>query len=162
MRSGGESSRDLTGVPFTRDLDRYLWALDDGEPWEKQAREAMAPIGHLADLLRHEQIPLLLATYPQPWQTSVDATPNEPIRNQYGVGIDTVHLTDRPFRQLESFAAESGIPFLNATPAFREDADPASLFLAADFHFSSRGHELYATLLADFLAQQPIVSAALQ
>jgi len=136
-----------------------LWTLDGGPEWDNEARNAMAPIADLSKLLQHDSIPLILATYPQPWQVAADATPLPPIRQQYGIGMNTVHLNDRPFRKLERFAADHGIPFLNATQAFRQDARPASLFLANDFHFSARGHDLYAQVLASYIAEHALVGS---
>jgi lysophospholipase L1-like esterase len=145
------------GVPFARDVDRYLWTLDGGPPLDKEVADALAPIGNLSTLLQHKQIPLVLATYPQPWQVSADATPLPPIRDQYGIGQHTVHLNDRPFRALERFATEHDLPFVNATTAFRQASEPASLFLGNDFHFSVRGHQLYATILAKFLTEHSLI-----
>ena len=148
--------------PFARDEDRYLWALDNGAEMAEEVRSTLAPIGHLADLLRHHGIPLLLATYPQPWQVSPGATPLPPIREQYAVGRDRVHLNDRPFRKLEAFAAAHDLPFFNATAAFRQDADPVGLFLANDFHFTARGHALYADALARHLLERGLLTRARQ
>jgi lysophospholipase L1-like esterase len=155
----GRVTSTLEGVPFVRDEDRYLWALDGGPEWDAEAERAMAPITHLNRLLQHERVPLLLATYPQPWQVSADATPVPPIRDQYGVGRNTVHLNDRPFRKLSKFAAGQGIPFLNATQAFRDDSAPASLFLRDDFHFTAKGHQLYADALAAYIIDHNLVRA---
>jgi len=149
----------LQGVPFVRDEDRYLWALDNGPEMDREVQETLRPIADLSGLLEHNGIPLLLATYPQPWQVAADATPLPPIRQQYGIGMNTVHLNDRPFRKLDKFAAEHAIPFLNATKAFREDSKPASLFLANDFHFTARGHDLYATVLANYIAEHALVTS---
>jgi lysophospholipase L1-like esterase len=143
----------VEGVPFARDLDRYAWTLDHGPDLDREVQSTLAPIADLSGLLQHHSIPLVLATYPQPWQVSADATPLPPIREQYGIGMNTVHLNDRPFRKLETFAAEHRIPFVNATKAFRQDPQPASLFLASDFHFSPRGHELYAEVLARYVSE---------
>jgi hypothetical protein len=134
-----------------RDVDRYLWALDNGPALDKEAGAAMAPIASLATLLEHNHIPLVLATYPQPWQVSADATPLPPIRQQYGIGLNTVHLNDRSFQKLERFATDHDIPFLNATSAFRQDPQSASLFLQSDFHFTPRGNDLYAEVLAGYI-----------
>ena len=153
----GRVESTLQGVPFVRDRDRYLWALDGGQEWDAEARSAMAPIQYLATLLAHNGIPLLLATYPQPWQTSADATPLPPIRDQYGVGRNTVHLNDRPFKKLEAFASEHQIPFVNATSTFRQDAAPATLFLGSDFHFTPRGHRVYAEVLGRFILEHGLV-----
>jgi lysophospholipase L1-like esterase len=150
----------VEGVPFARDQDRYLWALDNGPEMDKEVQSTLAPIVNLSDLLAHNGIPLLLATYPQPWQVSADATPLPPIREQYAIGMNTVHLNDRSFRKLAAFAATHGIPFVNATSAFRQDPKPASLFLASDFHFTARGHDLYAEVLANYLVQQSLVASA--
>jgi hypothetical protein len=155
----GRVESTLQGVPFVRDQDRYLWALDGGQEWDAQARSAMAPIQHLAKLLEHNRIPLLLATYPQPWQTTADATPLPPIRDQYGVGRNTVHLNDRPFKKLEAFASEHHIRFVNATSTFRQDAAPATLFLGSDFHFTPRGHRVYADVLGRFITEHSLVES---
>ncbi len=74
--------------------------------------------------------------------------------------MNTVHLNDRPFRKLAAFAAAHGIPFVNATSAFRQDPKPASLFLASDFHFTARGHDLYAEVLASYLVEHALVASA--
>lgn len=153
----GRVQSTLEGVPYVRDQDRYLWTLDGGPEWDAEARSAMAPILDLSRLLEHDRIPLVLATYPQPWQVSADATPTPPIRDQYGVGRHAVHLNDRPFRKLASFASEHHIPFVNATSAFRQDATPVTLFLNYDFHFTPRGNQLYADVLGQFITAHSLV-----
>jgi hypothetical protein len=153
----GRIQSTLEGVGFVRDQDRYLWALDDGPPMDREAAEAMAPIVDLQTLLAHNHIPLVLATYPQPWQVSADATPLPPVRDQYGIGHNKVHLNDRPFKKLAAFAMAHDIPFVNATEAFRSDASPAGLFLSNDFHFSPHGHDRYASVLADFIVGRSLV-----
>jgi lysophospholipase L1-like esterase len=153
----GRVESTLQGVPFVRDQDRYLWTLDGGPDWDTEARHAMAPILDLSKLLEHDGIPLVLATYPQPWQTSADATSIPPIRDQYGVGRNTVHLNDRPFQKLARFASEHRIPYVSAVDAFRGDSQPATLFLGNDFHFSPRGHQLYAAVLGQFIADRALI-----
>jgi len=150
----------VEGVPFTRDQDRYLWALDNGPEMDKEVQSTLAPIVNLSELLAHNGIPLVLATYPQPWQVSADATPLPPIREQYAIGMNTVHLNDRSFRKVEAFATTHGIPFVNATSAFRQAPKPASLFLESDFHFTARRHDLYAEVLADYLVEHALVASA--
>ena len=109
-------------------------------------------------MLHHFNIPLVLATYPQPWQVAADATPAPGVREKFGVGMNTVHLNDRPFHKLEQFAAEHGLPFFNATSAFRQDSRPASLYLSYDFHFTARGNQLYADVLAAYLADHQLTA----
>ena len=150
-----ESSEE--GLPSVRDEDRYLWAVDGGPDMDAEVAQTLAPILFLDRLLKHYRIPLILATYPQPWQVSADATPLPPVRDQFRIGRHTVHLNDRPFRKLDRFAAQHGIPFFNATSAFRAGDDPARLFLADDFHFSRRGNALYASLLADYLVTNRLI-----
>ena len=152
----------VEGVAFARDQDRYLWALDHGQEMDREAQSTLAPILNLSTLLAHNGIPLLLATYPQPWQVSADATPLPPIRDQYGIGRNTVHLNDRPFRKLAAFAAAHGIAFVNAASAFRADPKPADLFLASDFHFTARGHALYADVLASYIMEHTLGSPSLR
>lgn len=153
----GRLQSTLEGVPFVRDQDRYLWALDSGPAMDAEAESTMAPIGHLASLLAHESRAFAVATYPQPWQVSADATPLPPIRDQYGIGRGTLHLNDRPFRKLERFASDRRIPFVSAATAFRQAPNPTGLFLQNDFHFSRQGNELYAQILADFVIQAHLV-----
>jgi len=153
----GSVESTLQGVPFVRDQDRYMWTFDAGPDWDTEARAAMQPIQHLSQLLERDRIPLLLATYPQPWQVSAEATPIPPIRDQYGIGQHTVHLNDRPFRKLETFAVERKIPFVNATSAFRQAATPETLFLGNDFHFTPRGNQLYADVLGRFIIEHALV-----
>lgn len=148
----------IEGVPFTRDLDRYLWAIDGGPEMSREVESTLRPVASLSRLLRHHGIPLVLATYPQPWQVSADATPLPPIRAQYGIGQNTVHMNDRAFRKLEAFARANGIPFLDATAAFRQAEDPARLFLGSDFHFSPRGNELYADVLERYLVERGLLT----
>ncbi|HET9372944.1 MAG TPA: SGNH/GDSL hydrolase family protein [Vicinamibacterales bacterium] len=147
-----EARRD--NIPFVRDVDRYIWALDGGPDMVDEARQTMEPIADLQRLLIHHDIPLVLATYPQPWQVSAQATPAGPIRDQYAIGQNTVHLNDRAFQKLGQFAADHGMAFVNATGAFRGAEDPAGLFLRTDFHFSARGNDLYAETLARYLIER--------
>ena len=154
----GRAESTLQGVPFVRDQDRYLWALDGGPEMANEARQAMQPIADLSVLLQHYRIPLLVATYPQPWQVSRDATSLPPIRDQYGIGKNTVHLNDRAFRKLQAFAQEHGLAYVNATDAFRHDANPASLFIDNDFHFTPRGHDVYARVLSTFIVEQSMIA----
>ena len=153
----GRVESTLEGVPFVRDQDRYLWTFDSGPEWDMEARNAMAPIADLSRLLERDGIPLLLATYPQPWQVSATATSIPPIRDQYGVGRNTVHLNDRPFRKVAAFAAEHHVPFVSAVDVFRRDSNPDSLFLGNDFHFTPRGHQVYADVLARSMGDQNLV-----
>src|SRR5262249_26011750 len=150
------------GTSFARDLDRYAWAIDGGPEMDTEVKATLSPIADLQKLLEHYNIPLVLATYPQPWQVSADATPLPPIRTQYGIGENTVHLNDRPFRKLNAFADEPRLPFINATSAFRKAPKPAALFLANDFHFSPLGHDLYTDVLATYIIQHALVSSLLQ
>jgi len=158
----GRIQSTLEGNPFVRDEDRYLWALDDGPSMDREALDTMAPILDLQKLLEHDRIPLVLATYPQPWQVSALATALPPIRDQYGIGRNRVHLNDRPFKKLTAFASEHGIPFVNATAAFRADADPVSLYFGNDFHFTPKGNDLYASVLEQAIREQPVVREKLR
>jgi len=155
--ASGRIQSTLEGNPFVRDKDRYLWALDNGPSMDREAADAMAPILDLRKLLDRDRIALLLAVYPQPWQVSAKATAQPPIREQYGIGYGTVHLNDRPFKKLGAFADENRIPFVNATSAFRGDPQPETLYFDNDFHFTPRGHEVYASVLSGAVAHSAIV-----
>lgn len=61
-----------------------------------------------------------------------------------GIDLDP----DRPSRRLAEICRVLEIPFVNLEPDFRGHADPASLFLTANAHWSAAGHALAATLVA--------------
>jgi hypothetical protein len=157
--ASGRIQSTLEGNPFVRDKDRYLWALDNGPYMDREAADAMGPILDLRKLLDHDHIPLVLAVYPQPWQVSPKATSQPPIREQYGIGYGTVHLNDRPFKKLGMFAEANRIPFVNATPAFRGDPQPETLFFDNDFHFTPRGNEVYASVLSEAVAHSGLLES---
>lgn len=131
---------------------RYDWTRDgESKDWTSEAREALMPAKHLADLLNTQNIPFALATYPQPWQADRQATPW--LREWLGVGENTIHTEDKPFHMIEAFAKQQGIAHFNVTPSFRNHPDTSSLYFQDDIHFTPKGHALYAANLAKFLLE---------
>lgn len=129
---------------------RYDWTRDgESKDWSSEAQEALMPIKHLADLLKINNIPLVLATYPQPWQAHPQASPR--VRGWLGVSENTIHTEDRPFQIIEAFARHHGIAYVNVTPSFRDYPQTTRLYFQDDFHFTPKGHAVYADTLGRFL-----------
>jgi len=55
--------------------------------------------------------------------------------------------------RLLALCAELGLPAFDLLPPLRAAPDPAALLIANDFHFTPRGHETVAALLAPWLAE---------
>jgi lysophospholipase L1-like esterase len=63
---------------------------------------------------------------------------------------------DRPSRRLAEICERLGIDFLDLNPVFRAEPDPAALFFPSNSHYSPRGHEVAARVVAEHLrAPQP-------
>ena len=117
----GRVESTLQGVPFVRDQDRYLWTLDGGPGLGRRGPERHgADRGTSSRLLEHDGIPFVLATYPQPWQVSAEATPLPPIRDQYGIG-QTHGASERPaVQEAGELRGRASHPVREATAAFRQ------------------------------------------
>ena len=135
---------------FIEARGRYNWTRDDEtKDWAPEAQEALMPVKHLADLLKFNDIALVLATYPQPWQAHPEATPW--LREGLGVGENRIHTEDRAFGIIEEFAMHHGIAYVNATPAFRAYPQATRLYFQENVHFTPKGHAVYANALGKFL-----------
>lgn len=79
-----------------------------------------------------------------------------------GADVSALDL-ERPAKSLAGWCLESGVPFLDLTPAFRERTEAIhatepldeGLYLFGDSHWNSAGHTLGAKLIAAWLAALP-------
>jgi len=61
---------------------------------------------------------------------------------------------DKPYRALAQFGEEENIEVINPTAAFREaTASGEKLYLQWDMHFNARGHALFSSEIAAYLAE---------
>jgi len=90
---------------------------------------------------------------------NIDATPDRflPLVRPYREGLVVAAECMFAWYWLADLCAEQQIPFVDATPEFRRDAKPASLFLSNDFHFSAAGHALYGRVVSDFISDRRLL-----
>jgi hypothetical protein len=60
-----------------------------------------------------------------------------------------------PFQSLAAVCAESEVRFLDSSPRFLKDAEPARLFDSELPGLSERGLAFYARLIADYIVANP-------
>ncbi len=87
------------------------------------------------------------------------------IESWYGKTFDPAVVNDGPQQAIWRACQRHGLPYVDLLPAFRAEPDPAGLFFDTpegriDYvHLSPRGNALVAKVLAEALAQPPVVSA---
>ena len=149
------SSRPDPAVAVTADIDDPLaataWLRDTPPDWSLYVDQSLVPLEDIQRLTGGTSAQLILATCPQPWQVSSDASSGPGTREAAGVPHDALYTSRAPFEALARFAATRGILFCNAAPAFRDDRDPNRLYQRNAPLLSDLGEELYARVLAQFL-----------
>ncbi len=61
---------------------------------------------------------------------------------------------EKPYRDLEAFAAANTIEVINPRATFYQRHSPdSSLYLVRDMHFSPKGHALFAEAIAGYLTR---------
>jgi hypothetical protein len=71
------------------------------------------------------------------------------------LGLDPVAQglsSDRPSGRMGELCAALGVPYVDTVPVFRDVADPASLYLVRNSHWSAKGHRLAAAAVAEAIA----------
>lgn len=134
-----------------RPAGRYTWLRENPPDWSIYVRNALEPVTQLRDLSQSSHPLFLLAVCPAPWQVSADATNDPAVRRRSGVPVDMKFNNREPFLQLEQFARNSGIDFLDASQEFAQLGNPEDLYLTHAPWLSSRGHEVFGSLLARWL-----------
>lgn len=111
-------------------------------------------IDYIAQLLKEKNISFVLSSHPYGHQFSADEWGKG--RLMYGFYRGQVY-SSRNWEDLEKFAQEKQITYLNLLPKFKESGEKG-LYLDYDGHFNNKGHEFTATQLYDFLIQRGLVN----
>jgi hypothetical protein len=95
----------------------------------------------------------LITTCPAPWQVSAKASSGRGVREACGISNGALFHSELPFRALAEFSKQRGLVVCDSTAAFRQASNSDQLFLKNAPRLSAAGHELYATTVARFLAE---------
>ncbi len=134
-------------------LGKFAWLTDEPPDWTlhiQQAFFALSDVGKAASMTSSR---MLIMTCPAPWQVSARASSGPGVREAAGIPDDAMFQSQLPFKSLAEFAKRHGLVVCNASPAFHGDNQPESLFLSNAGRLSEAGHDLYATTVARFLAE---------
>ena len=142
---------------FTEDIDsplgKYAWVMDDPPDWSQYIPQAFSGLADVHKAASLSGSRLLITTSPAPWQISARASSGRGVRDACGIPDDTVYQSELPFRLLAEFVKQRGLVICDSSAAFRESANLDQLFLNNAPRLSAAGHELYATTVARFLAE---------
>jgi len=132
---------------------RYAWLKDQPPDWSIYVEHALTPIDHLHQLARDISSPLIVATYPTPWQVSATASNGKGVRARAGIPENVRFENAVPFETIANFVQSRGILHCNTEQLFQTEHDPDRLFQTNAARISEEGHELYAGELARFVIQ---------
>lgn len=142
---------------FTDDIDsplgKYAWVMDDPPDWSKYIQQAFSGLADVHKAASLSASRLLITTSPAPWQVSARASSGRGVRDACGIPDGTVCQSELPFRLLDEFVKQRGLVICDSSAAFRESSNLDQLFLNNAPRLSAAGHELYATTVARFLAE---------
>jgi len=130
------------------DTGRYAWLKEDAPDWSVYIQQTLQPIAHLKQLTRGMYADLMVATGPVPWQVSPTASSDGRLRQEIGVPTGTFNPSRRPFELIAGYCAEQYVDFCDASPAFRADQTPDTLYLNEHVEYSAAGHRIYTRELA--------------
>lgn len=130
---------------------RYAWLTDDSSLWQLQTKLALSPVTHLARLCQEQNIRLLFAAHPAPWQLSGTASRAARIPESNGIYPGTFIESTEAEVLLATFARSRALPFCDVISLMRRQASPDELFQHDSVEFSEAGHRYYAVALADSL-----------
>ena len=134
-------------------LGKFAWVMDDPPDWSEHRKLAFSS---LIDVQRGASLlgcRLLITTCPAPWQVSAKASTGRGVRAACGVPAGAVFHSEQPFQLLAEFVNESGMALCDSSRAFREAAHAEQLFSTNAPRLSAAGHEFYAGIVAQFLAE---------
>ncbi len=142
---------------FTDDIDsslgKYAWVMDDPPDWSQYIQQAFSGLADVHKAASLSASRLLITTSPAPWQVSARASSGRGVREACGIPDDTVYQSALPFRLLTEFVKQRGLVICDSSAAFRDAPNSDQLFLSNAPRLSAAGHELYATTVARFLAE---------
>lgn len=144
---------------FTDDIDsplgKYAWVMDDPPDWSQYIQPAFSGLADVHKAASLSASRLLITTSPAPWQVSARASSGRGVREACGIPDGAVYQSELPFRALaeSEYVKQRGLVICDSSAAFREAANSDQLFLNNAPRLSAAGHELYATTVARFLAE---------
>ncbi len=132
----------------------YGWIMDHTENLQLQIRHALAPIEVLRKCVEADGGRLLVTTCPVVWQVVAGEHCPEATRRCRIRGA-TPFRSRLPFQSLAAVCAQAEVRFLDSSPRFLRDAEPARLFDSEVPGLSERGLAFYARLIADYIVENP-------
>lgn len=151
-----EWTRDGSSPDDHRDIDapdgRYAWLRDDPPDWSVYIEQALSPIEHLTRLVEGQGGRLVVATSPAPWQVSAEATNGRGVRRAVGLDESTLFKSRQPFEIISAWCAKRSIPLLDLSESFVQEPRAERLFHVESPRLTVLGHELFARLLAGWIA----------
>ena len=152
LRDSWTSNGKEDGLPdIANPSFRFAWISDNPPDWSIYIRQTLSSFDHLKMLCATVQSDLIVATYPVPWQVSASASCGPNVRESAGLDQGDHYIGSAAFQILDHYCAAREIAFVDASPTFRDASEPDSLFLETAPRFSSRGHAVYADVLARFV-----------
>jgi hypothetical protein len=130
------------------------WLRDNPPDWALYVQQSLMPLEDIHRAADGVGATFLVMISPQPWQVSADASAGPGVREAAGVAPGALFAGRAPFDAIAAFAAERGIDCCDTSTAFRNFAEPARLYLRNSHYLSRYGHELYARVVAEFLANR--------
>lgn len=134
-------------------LGKYAWVIDDPPDWAEHIQQAFSSLSDVNRAASLSSSRLLITTCPTPWQVSERASSGDGVRESCGVPDGAVYQSDLPFRSLAEFVNERGMVICDSSRPFREANNSERLFATNAPRLSAAGHELYAGIVAQFLAE---------
>lgn len=133
---------------------RYAWLEEHpSADWSLHVEQAFEPLKHLAELSRAIGSDFAVATYPAPWQVSLNASNGDGVRRRAGVPDGAIYHSRRPFEQLAQFCRDHQLPCLDTSPRFQHSNRAEQLYFRNAPQFSRDGHDLFTSELARFLIE---------
>ncbi len=120
--------------------------LQDREPWKRGWSETERVLEEWSREVRSDSRAFVVVLFPDRLQ--VDSAAAAVVAARRAVTDYDVNL---PNRRLAEICERLGIPCLDLTPSFAAHANPSSLYLPWDGHFSAEGAQWAARGTADFL-----------
>jgi hypothetical protein len=148
---GQQSQLQASSVDDPR--SRYAWLTDESSLWALQTELSLSPLIHLANLCQEQNIRLLVAAHPAPWQLSATASRGARIPEQNGIFPGTLIETTRPEEVIAEFAMTAALPLCDAISIFRGHSSVDDLFQPDSAEFSEVGHRYYAAALTASLLE---------
>lgn len=134
-------------------LGKFAWLSDEPPDWSPHIQQAFSALIDVQQATSILSSRLLITTCPAPWQVSAKASSGRGVREASGIPTSAHFRSELPFSLLANFAKQRGLALCDASADFRQANRSEELFLTNAPRLSAAGHELYATTVARFLAE---------